>query len=199
MYQTYKNFKNLTTLYTGETSDPSTLAIEYQKTQDPVLLAVVYCEQFAYILTQVEKYFNLTDEDKASFSVEELHKAMMNYNPQGGAKLPTLYSRYLNNRLRAETQMSNHQKRSANNQCECYEAITMNVEGVEDDRLKDLEFYHSLEQSGMFTENEIALCKIVMNDTIHIKDVDIAKQLKVSSSAITQMKRSLAKKLVSFC
>lgn len=197
MQTTYKNFKELSTLYTGQTSNLDALALEYQQTEDPIILAVVFCKQYPYILTQVEKYYNLSESDKSSFSVEELHKAMLDFQTGKGAKIQTFFSRYLNRRLYKETWVLSHQKRSANNSADSYEAVMQVKAGYDEAGFSDCDFIYSLENSNLLTENELKYCRIIMRETAKLTDSEIARELSVSPSAVNQMKKSLKKKFMS--
>lgn len=198
MQSTYMNFRELSKLHQGPT-DLNTLALNYQNTENPVILAFSFCQQFAYIVSQVNPYFYLTEADKSSFAVEELHKALKDYNPSKGASARTLFSRYLNRRLYAETNMLRHQKRSANNTADCFEELASNNminDKVSDTFTSEVALLHSIETSGMFTENEIKYCKIIMRDSDVPRDSDVARLLSVSPSAINQIKKSIKQKLM---
>jgi DNA-directed RNA polymerase specialized sigma subunit len=198
MKNTFKNFQELATLYSGQTSNLDELALNYQESQDPVLLAVVFCKQYPYILTQVDKYFNLSEADKSSFAVEELHKAMNDFKTEKGAKIQTLFSRYLNRRLYAETNMLNHQKRSANNTADSYEEVMIQVtQGYDEVGYSDCDFYNSLIDSELLTVNELKYCRIIMRETSKLTDSEVARELNVSPSAVNQMKKALKKKFLS--
>jgi len=197
MIETYENFKELSNLYTGEDTNLDNLAIEYQQTEDPCLLVHVFCKWFPYTVSQVSKYFYLTEEDKASFVVEELHKAMTDFDVTRGAKIQTLFSRYLNNRLRAETQMMNHHKRRANNSTDSYQAFAEVTQGHKELGYDQVEFLNIIRTSCNLNDNEVKYCEIVTSvDPNNIKDTDIAKLLGVTSAAINYMKKKLAEKLL---
>ena len=198
MQQTYVNFKNLSSLHTG-TTNFNELALEYQSTENPAILAFCFCQQYPYIVSQVSKYFNLTEDDKASFAVEELHKSLLDYCTSKGASARTLFSRYLNRRMYAETNMLNHQKRSANNSASCYESLVEENSGfsgatTSDDFTNTIDLYESMRKAGCFTDNEIKYCKIILTDSEITSDSDAAKLLGVSPSAIFQLKKRLKKK-----
>lgn len=194
MLNTLKNFQDLSSLYTGE-KDLDKAALAYQDTQDPVILAYVFCKSFPLIVNQANKYFYLTDSDKASFAVEELHRAMMDFQLNKGAKVQTFYSRYLNNRLRSETQALDMDKRKSNNVAESYEAVVEIKSAYDELGYDNVDFVDLLETAFNLSENELKYCKIVMNNTLDVMDSDVAKVIGVSPAAIHYMKKSLAKKL----
>ena len=148
-------------------------------------------------MTITNKYFYLTDQDKASFAVEELHKAMKDFDSTKGAKIQTLFSRYINNRLRTETQSLSYQKRTANNTAESYEFASELTNGYDQADYSEIEFIQMLEQSKLLTENELKYCKIVMKDHIDVRDSDVARAMNVTPSAVNQMKKSIFRKFTS--
>ena len=190
MLKTYETLRELSNLYEGK-YDLDAIALEYQQTGDPILFAKAYCKWFPFAVSQANNYWGLTDQDKASISVEELHKCMMAFKPERGGKVQTLFAKYLNNRLRAESQMSNHHVRKANNVSECYE--TQTEAGNMERGYEDAEFNSTIDNCHL-TSNENEYCKMV-GAYPNIKDVDIAKKLGVSSAAINYMKKQLCFKL----
>lgn len=195
MLNTLKNFQDLSKLYTG-TKNLDQSAIEYQSTNDPVILAYVFVKSFPLIVNQANKYFYLTESDKASYAVEELHRSMIDFEEGKGAKIQTFFSRYLNNRLRAETQALNMDKRKSNNASESYEAIMEIASGYFESGYDDVEFTNLLETSFNLSENELKYCKIVMTNTLDVKDSDIARVMGITPAAVHYMKKSLAKKFM---
>lgn len=194
MLSTLESFQSIAALYENTSTNLDEITIEYQSTRDVVNFAYVFCKLFPYTKTQVDKYFYLTDSDKASFAVEELDKAMLDFKLGQGAKIQTFYSRYLNNRLRSETQLLSHQKRKTNNSCESYEAFMEIRQGYIEQGYKNSEFIEMLRHMNL-TDNELKYCHIIMNDHIEVKDSDAAKQMGVTSAAVHYLKKNLAKKL----
>jgi DNA-binding CsgD family transcriptional regulator len=206
MMETYKQLKDLAALYQG-TEDTNLIALQYQEEEDAILLAYTFCKHFGLTVTQCEKYFGLNQDDLASFALEELHKAMMNYRPDGGAKLVTLYSRFLNNRLRTETTNLTYDKRKSNSMTESFEGtpdeedgkVGRSVDmGYEEESFSEIEMLMSLADKGELTENEYRYCEIIIkevSDTTQIKDSEIASRLNVSSAAVHYIKKSLQKKI----
>lgn len=196
-------------LHTG-TTDLDLVALEYQQTKDTVLLAYTFCELRMHITMRVKTYFNLTESDKASFALQELETAMLDFKVGKGAKLKTFYTRYLDRRLYAETNMTNHQKRSANNSCGSFEKVTEEIAGkhskkpiqmnYNEDGFGNYEMVRSLEKAEkakVLTDNEIKYCHIIMRESAEIvSDSEVARELSVSPSAINQLKKSLAKKFI---
>ena len=110
MQETFKSLQTLSNLYEGDNTLSET-ALKYQQEQSPIHFAHIFCKLYPYLKTQSDKYFYLTEEDKTSFVLEELNKALLAYDPSKGAQVQTLVSIYVNNRLRMETQQLQHHKR----------------------------------------------------------------------------------------
>lgn len=207
MKQTYATFNELAKLHAGET-DLCKLAKHYQSSHDPILFSYVFCKLYNLTLSHANKFFNLTDADIASFSVEELNKAMLAFDESKGAQIHTLYMRYFDRRLYAETQMLNHDVRKGNYNTHSFDRVPgeqkdhyefkydqtqIMAEGKEDDSYNLINLNESLKSFNL-THNELSYCQLVTKYT-KIKDTDIASILGISSAAITYIRRSLSKKL----
>lgn len=193
MNQTYKNFLKLSSLYRDQKADLSAVALEYQRTNDPVCYSFVFCRLYAYMITQTDKYFYLTDSDKDSYCMEELKKAMIDFDSTKGAKIQTLFDRYLNNRLRTETEQLSRDKRKVNNNTENYD-IAHNKSTYDELSFDCIEVIESLKTLPL-SDNELKYCQLIVHNANKINDSDIAKLLGVSSAAIHYIKNSLSKKL----
>lgn len=194
MNNTYKNFKQLSTLYYNQEADINYVVLDYQMTKDPVCLAFVFCKLYPYMVTVVNRYYYLTDEDKSSFCVEELSKTMKDYSYSKKTKVQTLFSKYLTNRLRSETENLSYDKRKADNVTDNYEYKVKTHVYVEE-QYDHIEYLESLRENPSLSVNELMYCELVVSNGNKIKDTDIAKTLGISSAAITYIKESLTKKL----
>lgn len=202
MRETYESLKTLGNLYRG-TETLEEIAINYQNTEDPIILAYVFTKQYGLIYGVVQKYFYLTEDDFASFAVEEVHKVLMNYNPyaEKKASVRTMIVRYLERRLYAETKNLSYQKRSANNTADSYEVYVADLNtgsksmSYKEDQFEMIELLELVEKVDNLTKNEIEYCRIIMQSGDKVKATDIAQELKISSSAVTQIKKSLQGKL----
>lgn len=192
---TFSNLKTLANLYIGS-DNLSEVAEDYQQDKSPVKLAYVVCRLEHYLKTQTNKYWGLTEEDKESFMLEEVDRAMLHYNPDKGAKVQTLISIYVNNRLRTETQQLQYDKRSANNAADSYEEIIATKENDEVECLQyqDIEM-SSLLCSAQLTESEMACCKIIMQEPHALKNTEIADMLGMTSAGVGYLKKRIAVKL----
>lgn len=102
--------------------DYEQLALRYQSTLTPSILAQAFVRLYNLIYKQTKKYWGLTDADYASFALEELDNALLAFVPGRGQFLP-LYMSYLRNRYRNETVALTMQKRSINSNAESYEQL----------------------------------------------------------------------------
>ena len=195
MNNTFSTLKTLSNLYKGS-DDLSQIAEEYQLDKSPIKFAYVACKLEHYLKTQTNKYWGLTEEDKESFMLEEIDRAMLNYTPSKGAKVQTLISIYVNNRLRTETQQLQHDKRSANNTADSYEEIIATKENDEVDctQYQDIEIM-SLLKSAELTESEMACCRIIMEEPHELKNTEIAAVLGITSAGVGYLKKRIAVKL----
>lgn len=202
MNQTYSNLKTLANLHEGEKC-LSILTTEYQNTGDPIIFSFVFCEYFGYIKRISDNYFYLTESDKASFALEELDKSMRNFDKSKGVKIQTLFSKYYKNRLRAETEMLNYQKRSLNNTADSYDAIMDDIGNEQTDHTSQNEFekieFLDYIRNAELTELEVKYCEIIIEDGDKVSSTDIAERLGISCSMITYIKKSLQNKVSTGC
>lgn len=210
MLETYKNFKGIANLVEGNLN--AEMVESYKETQDMVILAKVYVKYYAHLTNVASKFFNITDQDKASCIVEEIHKALMNYDSRKGAAIQTLVTKYVNNRLRAETQSENYQMRKANNESDSYESL-MEVNAVPESFSEESSILETLSvlDSLNLTANEKRYCEIILLDetskladrnkdkevvsTTKILDTEIAQIMDMTGAGVAYIRRSLAKKL----
>jgi RNA polymerase sigma factor (sigma-70 family) len=202
MRETYENLRELANLYRG-TEALEELALNYQNTEDPIILAYVFTKQYGLIYGVCQKYFYLNESDFASFSVEEVHKVLMKFDPNAEkvASVRTMIVRYLERRLYKETKELNYQKRSANNTADSYEVFVTEQQtsskamSYKEDKFEMVELIDLVNKVDSLTDNEIKYCKIIMQSGDKVKATDIAQELGISSSAVTQIKKSLQGKL----
>lgn len=207
MTTTYNQLKELSALYRGP-KNFNQIALDYQDTEDAILLSYTFCENMGLISQITQSYFGLTEMDVDSYALEELHKAMMHFKEDSGAKLTTLYSRFLKNRLRAETQALNYDKRVANAKVDSLDgedsenefglANTYKMQGYHEDRFNEIDILTALTRNDALTENEFKYCQIIVKevrDVEAINNSEIAEQLNMTSAGLHYLKKSLRKKL----
>lgn len=197
MQKTYETLHELSKLHSGNTSLES-LSLDYQSSRNPEIISYVFCKLFNLSVSNTNRYFTLTDADKASFCLEELDKAMLAFDATKGTKFSTLYVTYLLNRLRVEAYSLTHQLRKGNYDTESLD-IEQNddnfsiIQGMDEKEYDVIDLHETLESFNL-TPNELSYCKIATKYT-SLKDTDIATMLGISSAAITYLRRSLSKKL----
>jgi DNA-binding CsgD family transcriptional regulator len=186
-------------------------ACDYQHTEDPTILAYVFVRLYPFTRTLVSNFFNLTEEDQAHCAVTELHNAMMDYSPMGGATLQTFYRRYLNRRLYAETNLLNCDVRKANYVSESYETIITPVPDdgnllsdtsnkkisnmtCHEDAYGEIELLHTLKSTDSLSANELRYCEIIVQDGA-LTDSEVSRRLNVTPAAINYIKNRLRTKL----
>ena len=93
-----------------ENIDEINLIKEYQEKLSPNILAYFYCNNFGIISKTALNYPIISNEDKASFCLQELDKALKRYQLNSNAKFITYFIRCFKNRLRMETEQLLTQK-----------------------------------------------------------------------------------------
>lgn len=192
---TYKSFSRIAELYQGD-SETAAICTEYQQSHDDVLLCYMYVQNFPVILNLAKKYFHLTDNDKESFAVEELRKAMLDFNPSKGSQLTTLFYTYYNRRLYAESSQLRYNKRRLNYDTTTLDSAQDVSNPIAENRYADIELEEALRHQAGLTDNEVKYCTFVIREEGHIPtNTEAARAIGVTNAAITYIKRSLAKKL----
>lgn len=189
----HSTYINLIPLARACTYDKESRVLEYRESRDPLILAKLFVSNYGLITREANKFYGLASEDIASFSMEELHNALTSFDTRhiSTSSFMTYFCTCFRNRLRAETQALNYDKRKAMR--DYYE--------YNDDTLKPLcqevacELSAVLEDESMFTVRERAYCHYVMSDTVHTKDIDFAIKEDISSAAVHYIKQSLKNKL----
>lgn len=210
MIETYKNFKEIAQL--NEEALNVEMVNNYKETQDMTVLAKVYVKHFAFFIRISEKFFNITEQDKASCIVEEIHKALMDYDASRGVQIQTLVTKYVNNRLMGATQRENYQRRKINTLSDSYEKLAkidaMPEVAVEDSStLETLSVLDTLNLS----DNERRYCEIILLDktatlankekdkevvsTTKILDTEVAQVMGITGAGVAYIRKNLAKKL----
>lgn len=220
MNETYLLMNDIANLYEGN-ANLSQLALMYQKDENPMYLAVTFKKLYKLLLTHVNKFYVLTDSDCASFILQEIHKAMKNYSNDKGVQVQTLISRYVYNRLKAESNMLNHDKRVLNIMSTSYEGVLSSKEdgstvipksliNKEDSvnstscyfsevsiqhEYDELELQQTLDQLNL-PEKELKMCKIILSEKNTLLNTEIAKKMGITSAGVAYLKKSLRTKLL---
>lgn len=196
---TYEALLPLSNLFIETVGDTSTHSVmyHYRKVNQNDAIAYVYCRHHLLFKQQANKFFGLTVEDKESFILEEIMKAMDNYSPDNGAKLETYICRYIYNRLRTETQELDAASRRTLNYANGFEDLG------EEDRMEEIsndgnysyaEMYNLVNDIDL-TDNERKCCEVILLNTDILKNSEIANAMGVSRAGVGHIKKSLKLKL----
>ena len=197
MLETYKNLAPLADSRISEADCIST----YQDNQSPIAFATLFVNHFGALKQLSESYWGITGADKASFCLEELHRAMLTYSPERGAKFLTYLLTCLKNRLRAETQALSYDKRKADY------LLQESLSKPDDSEVSAFEIVDnqnpfaaaelavSLQNNSDLTENERAYCAFFSTNTVHATASDFARRQGVSSATVHYIRMALRKKI----
>lgn len=199
MLSTHKNFKQMVQGFKEEMGfeELSELSSVYKQTKDQRCIAYCFVNQFGVLFNQSEKFPYLSSEDKVSFILQEVEKALLNYESSQGAKLQTLISTYAYRRCYAENNKRGYQKRKINYNTEIacsYESFV--EEGLDWGELDhyESEFIDWIESMGL-NENEYKYCLTVGLNNHNLTDTEIAKELNVTCATVHYIKKRLKTKL----
>ena len=112
MENTLKLMKSILTGKEKDTNEKE-LIKEYQEKLSPNILAYFYVNNFGLICRIAKLYPILSNEDIASFCLQELDNCIQNFDININVKFITYFITCLKNRLRVETQSVQVQKRKA--------------------------------------------------------------------------------------
>lgn len=198
---TYQALLNLSNLFVpaGNVATTKELVQAYKEGRENEVIAHVFCTNYQLFKLTANKFFGLSAEDKDSFILEEIAKALSNYDLENekNAKITTLVSTYLYNRLRAETQALQKASRATLNLATSFEDLG------DMDRLEEAGDESSYSYSEMYelvyqldlTENERKCCEIIILNNDALKNSEIAELLGVSRAGVGHIKKSLKAKL----
>lgn len=198
---TYEALLTYSNLFREEaaTLDNSQIVQAYRDGRETEVISYIFCTNYQLFRLTTNRFFGLSQDDKDSFTLEEIAKALNNYNvtKTSNAKITTLVCTYIYNRLRTETEAL--QKASA---------VTMNyATGFDDlgaeDRIEEAseegsfsyyEMYQMVEELEL-TEKEKECCKLIILNNDNIKNSEIAEMLGLSRAGVGHIKKSLKSKL----
>lgn len=194
MQSTYENFLKLSRLYPDQNADLSEVTLKYQQTSDPISFCFVFCKLFPYMLRVTRRYYYVSDQDKSSFCVYELNKAMKNYSEAKSAKILTLFNKYLIHRFLNEYESMSYDKRKINQDLTSLTKVYRMECPASKSSLDDVELMETLHSIDL-TTSELKYCEIVAKSTHKIKDAEIARAIGLTPPAIHHIKNRLQKKL----
>lgn len=206
MYNTFINFKGIIQNKDEDTGEVTKLyELEenfteiFKETQDIRIIASVYVSLYGYLKRVSAKYFRLDSQDKASFIVEEIWKALNDFDPEREVPFPSFLAAYVNRRCYAENRMRENKVRKINYDTEI--TCSLEVLGEESDELEEssTDFYQAelmdYIRSSNLNNNELLYCRIVSEETHRMTDSEIARLMGVTPANINYIRKRLSMKL----
>jgi RNA polymerase sigma factor (sigma-70 family) len=183
----------LSTLIIEDTRDMSLeqIAEAYRESLNPSLLALAFEKTYKLIINISAKYYGLTNEDIASFSLEKLDICLQTYK-SGRANFNTYFTTTLMNKFREETEALNTQKRKALFFSDSYEVMVENGFDLVAATCEDDEIMDTLTQYKL-TEKELQYCNLILN---RWSNSEISKMMGVSIMTLSNMRKKLREKLM---
>jgi len=183
----------LSTLIIDDTRDMSLeqIAEAYRESLNPSLLALAFEKTYKLIINISTKYYGLTNEDIASFSLEKLDICLQTYK-SGQVNFSTYFTTTLMNKFREETEALNTQKRKALFFSDSYEVMVENGFDLVAATCEDDEIMDTLTQYKL-TEKELQYCSLILNGW---SNSEISKMLGVSVMTLSNMRKKLREKLM---
>jgi len=187
----------LSTLIIDDTRDMSLeqIAEAYRESLNPSLLALAFEKTYKLIINISTKYYGLTNEDIASFSLEKLDICLQTYKQtykSGQVNFSTYFTTTLMNKFREETEALNTQKRKALFFSDSYEVMVENGFDLVAATCEDDEIMDTLTQYKL-TEKELQYCSLILNGW---SNSEISKMLGVSVMTLSNMRKKLREKLM---
>lgn len=198
MISTYENFVNLAKLYKGGKDDVALKNNFKLEEERPLVIAYVYCTHFGILNTTANKFFGITDSDKASFIVLEIVQAIEDFDCSKGTKLISFINRYAYNRLRAETQKAGKFSKKVITQShrfEEYEEADRDLNlSYSSDEYSRVELVQAIELVDL-SQGEKAYCELIIENKEVLRDSEAAQLLGKSRAGVGHIRRSLRAKL----
>ncbi len=167
------------------------IAEAYRESLNPSLLALAFEKTYKLIINISAKYYGLTDEDIASFSLEKLDMCLQTYK-SGQVNFSTYFTTTLMNKFREETEALNTQKRKALFFSDSYEVMVENGFDLVAATCEDNEIMDTLTQYKL-TEKELQYCSLILNGW---SNSEISKMMGVSVMTLSNMRKKLREKLM---
>ena len=167
------------------------IAEAYRESLNPSLLALAFEKTYKLIINISAKYYGLTNEDIASFSLEKLDMCLQTYK-SGQVNFSTYFTTTLMNKFREETEALNTQKRKALFFSDSYEVMVENGFDLVAATCEDDEIMDTLTQYKL-TEKELQYCGLILNGW---SNSEISKMMGVSVMTLSNMRKKLREKLM---
>lgn len=197
-YQSLLNFSNLFSPK-GKVATTEELVQAYNSGKQTEVISYIFCTNYQLFKMVANKFFGLSAEDKDSFILEEIAKALSNYSlsNEKKAKITTVISTYIYNRLRTETQALQKASRATLNLATSFEDLgdMERLEEAGDESTYSYSEMYELVYQLDLTENERKCCEIIILNNDTLKNSEIAELLGVSRAGVGHIKKSLRAKL----
>lgn len=172
------------------------LIAEYRETKAPNILAYFFVSNFGLSITVGLSYPDIDMEEKASFSVRALDKALLSYRDDGTAQFDTYYMAIFRCMLRSVSSMIHTDKRKI----QLYQTLTdfndaISIELIDNQEIYEDDYFDidDFANYNRLNESEREQCKLI-NDGFSAKE--ICKKLKKSLSWIYIQNKRIQKKIL---
>lgn len=170
------------------TKEDKILIQEYQKSLKPSILACFYERYYKLFISIGNKFVILSSEDKASFILEELDKALQNYNLIENTKFSTYLTTCLKNRFKMEIESLNTHKRKTIYNLISYENMVENGFDIESN------VGISILDIPKLTDKQNLILNLLYKG---YSLTDIAKKLNTTTQNIYNIRNKIQKKFIS--
>lgn len=159
---------------------------EYQQKLSSNILAFIFVSNYYYISQISNKWNQLDSEDKASFCLQELDKALRNFNFSKNVKFSTYFLKCFDNRLYTQTRLLNTNNRKCNYKTEEFtEALNLytkdayfdNLDILETDKLSKIQKQQCKLLNAGYSIKEIAKYFGISTISIYKRNIKIKKIL----------------------
>lgn len=160
------------------------LAIEYQYTTDPCVLASAFNKVYLMSIQLGKKYMSVKSDDLASITLNNLDKCLQIFDHSKNVKFSTYFHNVLENALKTELATNSRDKRAINQNTVELDANTQVDSGID--------VLEELVPPGILSDREMKMCRMFADGyTVS----DIAKEFEVCYTRATKIKYRLAQKL----
>lgn len=189
MQETLKMMKSI--LIGGEDkSNENELIGLYKENKFPNILAYFFVKNYSLLQNVCSMYNLLTDEDKASFCLQELDKCLCNFDSNKNIKFTTFFIKYVRNRLNSEnlTLIYNMHK------------IMNNISSLEDNQDSisnelDIENLNILLEEYKLTNIEKIQCNLINQG---YKLYEIANMFGISKQTVSARNKKIKQKILDY-
>lgn len=182
-------------------SDVELVTMFKQGQEDEVIQYIYNVHHYAF-QTVSKRYFGIDEATVESTILEQIWRAIQEFDPARGTKLVTLICTFIKNDLRATSMLNNTYKRKANqaNVCSVFSAFETEEndrcfeQGEEDMAYNELEMLELLDTLDL-TENQYNYCQCIIQQLCETSMAGIANHLGISRAGALSIKKALQSKL----